>query len=163
MGWGQLILYVFLCTWPPPIAHFYGLWFLFNFFLLFYWILYIFTFQVLSHLLVSPLEPSSPTHSPIYPATPTSLTGHSPTLGYLAFTGPSASPPIDARKCQLMLYMQPKPLFPICVIFSCSFSPWDLLGGGGGMVGWYCCSSYEAANPLAPSILSLTAAFWSPW
>jgi len=46
-----------------------------------------------------------------------------------------------------------EPWVPPCVLFGWWFSPWELWKG---LVGWYCCSSYGVANPLAPSIFSLT-------
>jgi hypothetical protein len=76
------------------------------FFLLFFnWIFSLFVSQMLSPFPVSPLEtpysiPLTPTASmrvlPHPPLTPASLPWHSPTLGHQAFTGPRASPPINA-------------------------------------------------------------------
>jgi hypothetical protein len=41
--------------------------------------------------------------------------------------------------------------------FGWGFSPWELGGGGWGLVGWYCYSSYALQNPSTPSVLSLTS------
>jgi hypothetical protein len=50
-------------------------------------------FQMLSPLLVSPLEP--PLLFPSHPLTHASLPWHSPTLGNQAFPGPRTSPPTN--------------------------------------------------------------------
>ena len=71
----------------------------------FYWIFYLFTFQMLSTFLVFPPQTLYPIPLPLllwgYPPThlptPTSLPSHSPTLGHQPFTGPRASSPIDSR------------------------------------------------------------------
>ena len=54
----------------------------------------------------SPPPPAFMRVRPTSLLTPTSLPCHSPTLGNLAFTGPRASPPIDARQCHPLLHMQ---------------------------------------------------------
>ena len=115
------------------------------------WIFYIFALQMLSSFSVSPLEPPLPFPfslllwgcSPTSPPTPTSLPWHSPTLGNQAFTGPRASFPIDLAIC--------------CYICSWSHEYLHVYSGHwfssrgalGGLVGWYCCSSYVVANPSA--------------
>ena len=81
-------------------------WFSFLFdWLIFYCIFYLFIFEMLSPSPVPPLQPPIPSFlplllwgcSPTHLPTPTSLPWHSPTLRYQVFTGPRASPPVDAR------------------------------------------------------------------
>jgi hypothetical protein len=102
-----------------------------------------------------------PSHSPLllllWECSPTHPSTHSRltilaflTLGLQAFTGSRAFPPIDVWQVHPLLHM---PLEP-CVILGWCFSPWELWWGG-GLVGWYCCSSYEVVNPSPPSVLSL--------
>ena len=62
--------------------------------------------------------------SPNHPPTPTSPPWHPPTLGHWAFTGPRASPPIDAQQGHPLLHMQLEP----CVLLGWWFSPWELWG-----------------------------------
>jgi hypothetical protein len=81
---------------------------LFVCFLIFYWIFSLFTFQMLTPFLVShPKKTLTSPPSPCFyegappsthPPTPASPPWHSPTLGHQAFTGPRASPPIDAQQ-----------------------------------------------------------------
>jgi hypothetical protein len=72
------------------------------FFFFLNWI-YRYIFQMLSPFLVSPRE----TPYPIHPPSPTSASPpwHSPTLGERAFTGPRASPAIDALQGHALLYI----------------------------------------------------------
>ena len=55
--------------------------------------------------------------SPTCPPTPTSWPWHFPTLGHWAFTGPWASPSIDAQQGHPLLLMQLELLVPPCVLF----------------------------------------------
>jgi hypothetical protein len=86
-------------------------------------------------------KPPMPSPLPLLtnPPTPASLSWHCPTLGYQAFTGPRASPPIDVPQGHPLLHMQLEPWVPPCV----------LLGALGDLVGWYCHSSYGVANPFS--------------
>jgi hypothetical protein len=68
----------------------------------FYWIFYLFTFQMLSTSLVAPPETPYPIPPPPasmrvcpHPPTPASPPSYSPTLGHQGFSGPRASPLID--------------------------------------------------------------------
>jgi hypothetical protein len=124
----------------------------------FYWLFYLFTFQILSLLLVfsqqTPYPYSYPLLlwgcSPTNLPTPTSLPYHSPMVGHQAFTGPSTSPPPDARQDYPLLHMRLKPWVTPCVLFGWWYSPFELWGWGwGSLLGWYCCSSYEIANPFS--------------
>jgi hypothetical protein len=65
-----------------------------------------------------------------YPPIPISPPWHSLTLGNWAFTGPRASPPIDARQCHPLLHIQLELWVPPCVLFCWWFSPWELWGSG---------------------------------
>jgi hypothetical protein len=85
----------------------------------FYLIFSLFTFQMLSSFLVSPLKipyafppPPAPqlTHSH-------SQSWHSPTLGHNTFTGPKASPPVDDRLGHHQLDIQLEPHIPPRVFF----------------------------------------------
>jgi hypothetical protein len=71
-----------------------------------------------------------PTHTPTptHPPTPTSSPLLSSTLGNHAFTGPRASPPIDAQQVHPLLHMQLEPWGPPCILFGWWFSPWKLWG-----------------------------------
>jgi hypothetical protein len=79
--------------------------------------------------------PSFPSGTP-YPIPPslappptqpsTSPPWHFLTLGNGAFTGPWASPPIDARQGYPRLHMQLQPWVPPFVLFAWWFSPWEL-------------------------------------
>ena len=62
----------------------------------------------------------------IYPPTRALLPWHSPTLWHWAFTGPRASPPIDAQQGHPLLHMQLEPWVPSCVLFGWWFSLWEL-------------------------------------
>ena len=89
------------------------------------------------------------THSP----TPASLSWHSPTLGHPAFTGPRASPPIDAWQGHPLLHMRLEPWVPPCVLFGWWFSPWELWGV------WLVdivVLPMGLQTPSAPSVLPLT-------
>jgi hypothetical protein len=89
----------------------------------------IFTFQMLSPFLVSPLKtplPPPSAHQPTYSSFLAQF--HSSTLGHQAFTGPRTSPPIDDRLGHPLLYMQLEPWVPLCVVFGWWFSPWELSG-----------------------------------
>ena len=55
--------------------------------------------------------------------------------------------------------MQVEPWVASCVLVSWWFSHCDLWGG---LVGWYCCSSYRLQTTSAPSVLYLTLPLWSP-
>jgi hypothetical protein len=76
---------------------------------------------------------------------PPSLSWHSPTLGYWAFTRKRASPPTDVIKAN------------ICFISSWSHGSlhvYSLVGGlvprsSLGLVGWYCYPSYGVTNPFS--------------
>ena len=61
-----------------------------------------------------------------HPLTPTFLPWHSPTLQHRAFTGPRASPPIDAQQGHSLLHMRMEQWVSPCVLFGCWFSPWKL-------------------------------------
>ena len=52
----------------------------------------------------------------------------SPILGYITFTGPRASIPIDDKLGYLLLYMQLEPWVPSCVFFDWWFRPRELCG-----------------------------------
>jgi len=80
------------------------------------------------------------------PTTPTSTPWHSPTLAKGAFTGPRASPPIDARQCHPLLHMRLESWVLLCLLFGWWCSPWELGGVVECLVDWYCCSSYGVAN-----------------
>ena len=62
------------------------------------------------------------------PSTATSLSWHSPTLGYQAFSGIRASPPTDNRLGHLLLHMQLEPWVLPCVLFDWWFHLWELSG-----------------------------------
>jgi hypothetical protein len=86
--------------------------------------------------------------SPTYPPTPASLPWHS--LGHRAFTGPRASPPIDAQQGRPLLHMWLEPW----VLFGWWFSPWELWGY------WLvhiAVPPMGLQTPSAPSVLSLTS------
>ena len=57
-----------------------------------------------------------------------------------------AYPPTDARQDHPLLHMQLETWVAPCEIFGWWFSPWELCGG---LVVWYCCSSYGIENPLS--------------
>jgi hypothetical protein len=79
----------------------------------FFWIFYLFTFQMLSPFLVSPPETSYPILPPpdsmrvipTHPPTPASPHWHSPTLGHWAFPGPRASFLMDVWQGHPLLHM----------------------------------------------------------
>jgi hypothetical protein len=94
-------------------------------------------------------------YSPFHPPTPTSLPRHSPMLGHQTFTGPRITPPIDAWQGHPLQHMWVGP----CVLFGWWFSPWELWGG---LVGWYCCSSYGVANPISSFSLFSNSSIGKP-
>jgi hypothetical protein len=79
---------------------------------------------------------------------PTHLPSHSPTLGNPAFTGPRASPPIDAQQSHSLLHMRLEPWVLPCILIGWWFSPWELWRRW-DLIGWYCCSSCGAVNPFS--------------
>jgi hypothetical protein len=94
----------------------------------FYWTYSLFTFQMLSPFLVSPLKipyylPLSLLHNT---PTPSSWPWHSPVLGHRTFTGPRASPPTDDQLDHPLLHMQLVARVPPCVFFDCGFIPREL-------------------------------------
>ena len=104
---------------------------------------------MLSPFLVSPLHlpypiPLSLPSMRVLPSLPPSWPGIPLHWGiHWAFTGPRASPPIDAWQGHPLLHMQLEPWIPPFVLFGWWFSPWEVWGC---VVGWYCCSSCEVAN-----------------
>ena len=82
-------------------------------------------------------------YSPTHPPTLNSPSGHSPTLGHRALTGPRASPHTDVRQQHSLLHMQLEPWIPSCVFFGWLFSPRN--SGRWRGSGW---SSYEATDPF---------------
>ena len=77
---------------------------------LFYWIFYLFTFQMLSPFLISPPEtpyPISPIPASIRVCPQLSTHSYLPTLtlGHQAFTEPGNSSPIDARQGHPLLHI----------------------------------------------------------
>ena len=104
--------------------------------ILFYFLLDIF-FIYISNVIPFPGLPSenpfSPPPSPAYMRIPLCPPTHSclpalafPTLGPWAFTGPRASPPIDASQVHPLLHVKLEPWVPPCVLFSWWLSPWEL-------------------------------------
>ena len=104
-----------------------------------------FTFQMLSPFLVSPPLLTNP-------VTPSSWPWHSTTLGYRAFTGPRASPPIDDQLDHPLLHMWLESWVPLCVFFGWWFSPWDLWGY---WLAHIVVLPMGLQIPLAPWVLSL--------
>jgi hypothetical protein len=104
-------------------------------------------------------SPSSCFCEGVYPPTPASLSSNSPTLGHRAFTGPRASPPIDAQQGHLLLIMELEPWVPLCVLSSWWFSPWELWGI------WFVdiVVLLGVANPFSPQILSLSPPWGPHW
>jgi hypothetical protein len=84
-----------------------------------------------SHLLL-PLWGCSPTHS--------RLTALAPP--YAEASSLHRTKGLPFHWCQIRPWVSP------CVFFGWQFSPWELWGV---LVGWYCCSSYGAANPFSNS------------
>jgi hypothetical protein len=112
-----------------------------------------FSVSPLDHLyaiLPSPMLPYSPTCSQ-KPTTPSSL--HFTIREHQAFPGPRASLLIDVLQGHPLLNMWLEPWVPPCVLFGWCFSSWELLEGG--LVGWYCCSSYGMLTPSTTSVLPL--------
>jgi hypothetical protein len=72
--------------------------------------------------------------------------------------GPLSLMPDNAILCYISSWSHACP--PPRVLSNWWFSPWELWGGG-SLVGW-CCCSYGAANPSAPSVLALTPTLESP-
>ena len=133
------------------------------FFLHIFYLFYVFTFQMLSPFPVSLPETSClaphPTRASMR-VLPHPLTqSHTPTLafpymgcgwgGNRAFTGPRASPPIDARQGHLLLYIQLESWVPPCVLFG-GLVPGSL-GVGGQLVDIV--DPMGLQSPSAPSVL----------
>jgi hypothetical protein len=96
--------------------------------------IYLFTFQMISHFLISPLKITYSLTSPLItnPHTPTSFSWHSPTLGHRAFTGTRASPPIGNWQDHPLLHMGLEP----CVFHVYSLVA-GLVPGSCGGTGWF--------------------------
>ena len=134
-----------------------------SFVFFFYEIFYLFTFQYypLSCLTVHkpppPLPPASMKMVPHPPLIPTSLPWHSPTMGHQAFTGPRASPPIDAQQGHPLLL---ESWVPPCVLLVWWFSPWELGARRRGS-GWLILLFFLwVCKP--PSVLSLIPPLGTP-
>jgi hypothetical protein len=130
-GWNAAIVH---CNYIPRTTVY---WFsnlhtsLTMFFQIFYWVIYLFTFQMLSHFPILPPETPYPIfpppasmrvfpHPPTHPHTPASPPSHSPSLGHRAFTGPRASSPTDTQQGHPLLHMWLEPWVPPCA-YSFSF------------------------------------------
>jgi hypothetical protein len=83
----------------------------------------------------------------INPPTLASLPWHSPILGHRTFAGPRASPPIDNKLGNPLLYIQLEPWDPPCVFFGWWFKTSQ--GALEILVSSYFCSSYGTANPFS--------------
>jgi hypothetical protein len=81
------------------VALFFSFFFSFYSFLIIYFLYLHFKCFLVSPFLVSPLKTPYPQPPPPFtnPPTPASWPWQSPILGHRAFTGPTASPPIDER------------------------------------------------------------------
>jgi hypothetical protein len=90
--------------------------------------IFLFTFQMLSPFLVSPLKTPIPSSVSLFtnPLTLASWLWHYLILGHRNFTGPRASPPIDDQLGHPLLHMQLEPQVPPCVFFGWWFSPREL-------------------------------------
>jgi hypothetical protein len=136
-----------------------------NFFLsfsyfLFYWIFYLFTFQMLSPFPVSPWKPPIPFPLPLLlwrcsPTHPLPTPLESPTLGHWAFTGPRPSLPTDALQDHPLLRMRLEPWVPPCVLLGYWFSTSELREGRVWLVD-IVILPMGLQTPSAPSVLSLT-------
>ena len=119
----------------------------------FYWLFYLFTFQMLSPPLPGFLSkknsyPILPLPSlfiwgcsPTHPPTHSCLTAleHSSMLRQQASTGPRASPPIDVWQGHPLLPMRLEAWVPPCVLFGWRFSPWELWRSGWLIVWFFLC------------------------
>lgn len=86
---------------------------------------------------------------------PTYPSLHSPTLGNWGSTGPKTSPHIDAQQGLTLLYMWVEPEVHPCVCLGWWFNPWDCLGAGGALFGWYCVMACVVANTFISSPTSV--------
>ena len=91
------------------------------------------------------------------PPTPASLSLHSSKMGHQAFSGPRASLPIDAKQGHPLLHMQLEPSVPPCVFIGWWFRLWQL-----SLVD-IVVLPMGLRIPSAPSVLSLTPPFGTPW
>jgi len=131
-----------------------------SFFLFFYWIFYLFTFQMLSPFQFPLRKPTIPSPHPyFYEVLPTSLLisaslpWHFSTLGHRAFPGPRASPPIVAWQGHPLLHKRLEPWVAPCVLFGWWFSPWELWGV---WLGDIVALPMGLQTPSAPPVFSLT-------
>ena len=125
----------------------------FLYFILFYWIFYLFTFQILSPFQVSPWK--STVHAPsfcFYESVPLPTNS-----GLLPCIHLHWGIELSQDQGLLLLLMSNKAI--LCSIFSWSHGSLHMyfsvvclvpgsLGLGGGLLGWYCYSSHEVANPF---------------
>jgi hypothetical protein len=102
------------------------------FLILFNWISYLFTFQMLCSFLVSPPEnlyPILPSPASMkvltHPLTHPSRPWHSTTLGHQALPGQRASPPTDVQQGHPLLHVRLEPWVPPCALYGWCFSPWE--------------------------------------
>jgi hypothetical protein len=120
----------------------------------------LFTFQILSRFLISPLKPPYPIHLPLLTNPPTlpSLSCQSPTLG--PFTRPRASLLIGVPQGHPLLHMRLQSWVPPCVLFGWWFCPWKL------WVYWLVhiiVPPMELQIPSASWVLSLNPPLGTPW
>ena len=101
---------------------------------------------MLSPFLVSPPKIPYPISLPLLNNPPTpSLSWHPPTLGHPAFSGPRASPPMDAQQGYPLLRMQLESWVPPCVLFWRWLSLWEL---------WEYCMVHIVVPPMGPQVPS---------
>ena len=116
----------------------------------FKYIISLFTFQMLAPFLVSPPKIPYPISLPLLNNPPTpSLSWHPPTLGHPAFSGPRASPPMDAQQGYPLLRMQLESWVPPCVLFWRWLSLWEL---------WEYCMVHIVVPPMGPQVPSAPSA-----
>ena len=111
---------------------------------------------MLSHFPVSPLQAPYPLFPPLYRGL-SHLLSHSCHSG-LVFSYPGSSnihrtkafPFQWCQKSQSSATYPARAMGNPCVLFGWWFSPWEFGAGSlGALVGWYCFSSYEVANPFS--------------
>ena len=76
-----------------------------------------------------------------------------------AFTGTTASPPVDAQQGHSLIHMQLEPWVPPCVLLDWWFSPWELWGREGYWLVHIVVPLMGLQTPSTPYVLPLAPSF----
>jgi hypothetical protein len=131
-------------------------------------ILFVYISNVIPFL-VSPPQTPYPTPTPFYERSPPPtqpLPSYHPSFPlYWSMDSPQdqgpSHPLMPDKASYPLLHMQLELWVPLCALFGWWFSPWELEERG-GLLSWFCCSSYGVANPFSSFIVSHNSSIGIP-